>query len=432
MPTEHGPLAAWRAVATAAALALAAGTAGAQSSPWFVSGQVSHSSDDNLLRLADDQREPLGQSRSDTVNSLALIAGLDQAFGRQRLQSSLTLRDNKFDRNSRFDNQSYSGSLSLEWATAGRVSGELSASRARALSTFNADGIGVLTQRNDETTESLNAIVSVGLVTEWSLELGAGQRRVRNSLDLASVRARDLDQDNAVVGLAWRPSAALETTLSLRETRGRYPTFRVIEGEVIDDPFSQRGADLAVRWRPAGSSQFEARIGNSGTRFGRGGDRDFDGLSASLAWGWRASGKLGLNTRLSRERGQDNYPTAIRVPVGFFFIELPALQTDLRTSDTLRTQADWAATAKVAVTASLQFTRRDVDSRLATEFDPALGRQAQGVDDTTIAALGLRWQPNRWSLLGCDLRHEQRRADGRVTTGLEANSVNCYAQATIR
>ena len=361
--------------------------AAAQSSPWFVSGQLSHTTDDNLLRLADDQREPAGQSRSDTVSSTALIAGLDQFFGRQRLQSSLTLRDNKFDNNSRFDNQSYSGSLNLEWATLGRLSGELSASRSRALSTFNADGIGVLTQRNDETTENLNAVVSVGLVTEWSLELGAGQRRVRNSLDLPTVRARDLDQDNAVVGLAWRP---------------------------------------------AGNSQFEARIGNARTRYGRGGDRDFDGLSASLAWGWRASGKLGVNTRLSRDKGQDNYPTLIRVPVGFFFIELPALQTDLRTSDTLRTQFDWAATAKLAVTTSLQFTRRDVTSRLATEFDPALGREAQGVDDTTIAALGLRWQPNRWSVLGCDLRHEQRRADGRVTTGLEANSVNCYVQATIR
>lgn len=423
-----------RAAAAALALLLAGGGGGAaaQTSPWYLSGLVSFTHDDNLLRLVEGQLAPEGQSRSDGVTSVALIAGLDQPIGRQRLRGDLTLRDNRFDRNSLFDNQSYSGSLSLDWSTVGRVSGQLALGSSRALSAFNDERIGPLTQRNYETTERIDASLSLGLVTEWSLELGAGTRRVRNSLDLEALRSRDLDQDNAALGLAWRPGAALDLQLSLRETRGRFPTFRVIDGEVLDDPFSQRGAELAVRWRPAGDSQFEARIGSARTRYGRGGDRDFDSVGGGLVWGWRVSGKLNMNTRLARDKGQDNFPTLARIPVGPFIFLEPALQSDLRSTDTLRTQLDWAATAKIAVSTSLQLARRDVTTRVRTSADGVLRGEAQGVDATTTFTLGLRWTPVRWSLLGCDLRHDRRRADGRVTNGLEANSLSCYAQATMR
>lgn len=428
MRTERLP----QALALAALLALA-GPAAAQSSPWYVSGLFTATHDDNLLRLGDNQQPLPGQSRSDTVTSTALIAGLDQLISRQRVQASLTLRDNRFDRNERYDNQSYSGGISLDWSTVNRISGQLSVGRSRALSTFNADVIGLLAQKNYETTEGVNASVSFGLVTEWSLELSGGVRRVRNSIDVASVQAQNLDQDNAAIGLAWRPGGSTETTLSLREVRGRFPTFRALSGgDFEDDRFTQRGVDLAVRWLPTGASQLEARIGTGETTYERGGDRDFDSINGSLGWIWRPTGKLTLNTRLAREKGQDNYPTFVRVPIGFFFFDVPAVQSDLRTIDTLRLQADWAATAKVAVSSSVQLTRRDVDSRTRSVFDGVLRRLAEGTDDTTIITLGGRWSPQRWSLFGCDLRHETRRATGNVTIGLQGLSLSCYAQATLR
>ncbi len=427
MRTEHTP----RAWVFATLLALAGGAA-AQTSPWYVSGLLTTTHDDNLLRLGNNQEPLAGQSRSDTVTSTALIAGLDQLISRQRLQASVTLRDNRFARNDRYDNESYSGGVSLDWSTINRISGQLSAGRSRALSTFNADVIGLLPQKNFETTEGVNASVSFGLVTEWSLELSGGMRRVRNSIDVASVQAQNLDQDNAAIGLAWRPGGKLETTLSLREVRGRFPTFRLVDGVFEDDRFTQRGVDLAVRWLPSGASQIEARIGTGETQYERGGDRDFDSINGSLGWVWRPTGKLTLNTRLAREKGQDNYPTFVRVPIGFFFFDLPSVQSDLRTIDTLRLQADWAATAKVAVSSSVQQTRRDVDSRTRSVFDGVLRRLAEGTDDTTIVTLGGRWSPQRWSLFGCDLRHETRRATGNVTVGLKGLSLSCYAQATLR
>jgi hypothetical protein len=408
------------------------GPAAAQVSPWYVSGALSLTHDDNLLRLGETQTALPGQSRSDTLTSTSLTAGLDQPFGRQRVQASLGLRDNRFARNDRYDNQSYSGSASLDWSTVNRISGQVGIGRSRALSTFNADVIGLLAQRNFETSEGLNASVSFGLVTAWSLELSAGHRRVRNSIDVASVQAQNLDQDNAAVGVAWRPGAALETTLAVREVRGRFPTFRQVAGSFEDDAFTQRGVDLGARWQVSGSSLIDARIGTGQTQYLRGGDRDFDSISGSLGWNWRATGKLSLNTRLAREKGQDNYPTFVRVPLGFFFVDAPAVQSDLRTIDTLRAQLDWAATAKMAVSSSVQLTRRDVASRTRTVFDGVLRGEAVGTDETTIMTLGARWAPYRWSLLGCDLRHETRRSSGNVTSGLKGTSLGCYAQATMR
>ena len=348
------------------------------------------------------------------------------------MQAALTLRDNRFDRNDRFDNQSYSGNLSLDWSTVNRISGQLALGSSRALSTFNADVIGLLAQKNFVTTDGINASISVGLITQWSLEASVGRRQVRNSIDQASVQAQNLDQDDYAVGVAWRPGGSLETTLGLREVRGRFPTFRLVGDSFEEDAFTQRGVDLGLRWRPTGASQFEARLGTGQTQYEQGGDRDFDSINSALVWNWRPTGKLSLSTRLAREKGQDNYPTFVRVPVGFFFVSAPAVQSDLRTLDSLRTQLDWSATAKVAVSTSLQTTRRDVSSRTRTVFDGVLRGQSAGIDETTILTFGARWAPTLWALLGCDLRQEQRRADGNATSNLKGTSLGCYAQVTMR
>jgi hypothetical protein len=419
-------------VALAALLALAGSSALAQTSPWFVGCLLTITHDDNLLRLGEGQPPLAGQSRSDAVRSAALIGGLDQSFGRQRLQANLTLRQNRFDRNDRFDNESYSGSLALEWATVNGLSGQLGASRSRALSTFNAEVVGLLAQRNFETTEAADATLRLGLVTAWSLELTGATRRTRNSLDQPTVQAQNLDQDSAAFGVAWRPGSAFGATLSARESRGRYPTFRSVNGRFEDDRFEQHGVELSAGWQPSGASRLEARIGIGQTQYPRGGDRDFDSVSGSLNGTWRPTGKLTATTGLSRERGQDNYPTFVRAPVGFFLVELPAVQANLRTTDTLRAQLEWAASAKLGVSTAVQYARRDVNARTRTVLDDVLRFSADGVDQTIIVTLGGRWSATRWAQLGCDLRHEKRRATGNVTAGLTGTSLSCSLQATLR
>jgi hypothetical protein len=426
----------------AALVCLCTGSAWAQSSPWYIAGSASVSHDSNLLRLGDNQPAGAGASKADTLLSTALVGGLNQHLGRQQLGANLSVRDNRFSRNSRYNNQSYSGSVGLDWSTVNRISGSVSAGAARNLSTFNADGVGLLSEKNLETTKSVNGSVSIGLVTEYSAELSAGHREVRNSLDVESVRARDLNQDDVSAGLAWRPSNAFNVSAALHEVRGVFPTFRAVaSGGTASDRFRQQGVDLVASVQPTGASSFDLRLSSANTRYRADSRRDFSGLNGSVGWLWQATGKLRLNSRLARDKGQDNYPSTQLLLVEVFDAQgnpglvraiLPVTLSDRRTVSTARVQADWDFTSRIAVSSSLQWSRRTVTRDTLVPVNAVEPGSIDGTDTTTIVTLGARWVPQRSTLVGCDLRAEQRRATGLLTANLSGNSISCYAQLTIQ
>lgn len=414
------------ALAALAALALAASPAMAQSSPWYLGASTALSHDSNLLRLGDNQPPGNGESRSDTLLSTALVGGLNQGIGRQRVTASLTLRDNRFDHNTKYDNQSYNGALGLEWSTVERVSGSLTAGASRNLSTFNADVLGLLPEKNFETTQGLNASLSIGLVTQYSLELGAGHRQVRNSLDIESVQARNYNQDEWSVGVVWRPLGSFSLTSALRGVQGEFPKFSPTATGFDTDKFRQQRLELVAALQPTGASTLDARLSFGETKYVVNTQRDFSNVSGSLGWQWQASGKLRLNTRLSRDEGQDNYATR----VGLLRVTI----NDRRVISTLRLQADWDVAAKLALSSSLQQARRQVNRDTLANLSTgtlSLGLD-NGTDTTTIFTFGARWSLWRNAVLGCDARAEKRRATGTITTGLSGNSLNCYGQITIQ
>ncbi len=413
---------------------LLGGSAWAQSSPWYVGGLLSVTHESNLLRLADEQSPVAGESRSDVVLGTALIGGINQPIGRQRVVGSLTLRDNRYERNSRYNNQSYNGSLGLDWSSAQRISGTVAVSTARSLSLFNPDGIGQLGAKNLETTQAANASLSVGLVTEYSLELGGGTRRARNSLDDARVQARDSDQSHAWVGLSWRPGGALSLSLVQRQTNAEYPRLITSAAGLSADRYRQAQSEAAAIWQASGASQLELRLNRASTRYVVNEVRNFSSTNGALGWAWQSTAKLRLATRLSRDNALDTYPTSSAgfiqgIPV---VGTLPINFSDARAINTLRLQADWEASAKLAAVSSLQHTRRHLrrDTFVPAPFDAVA--PLDSTDATTIFILGGRWTPLRNALLGCDLTHEKRRANGALSTNLNAAGLNCYGQMTLQ
>ena len=424
----------------AALLALWAHAACAQQSPWSVGGSLLWSHDANLLRLSDGQDPGAGDSRSDTVLSTAIVGGLNQNIGRQRVFGNLTLRDNRFERNSRYNNRSYNGALGLDWSTINRVSGTLSYSAARNLSTFNAEGVGLLTEKNLESTQALNVGVSVGIVTEYSLELGASRRQVRNSLQDERVLSRDLNLDSVSVGLAWRPTAAFSLTGALRNVKALYPTFRLVTsaspspnpgtnpGRYESDRYKQQQFDLVAALQPSGASTLDLRLSFGDTRYVVNEERNFSSVNGSVGWLWQATGKLRLTTRLARDKGQDNYPSS----VPFFFTSIPVTLSDSRVITTARVQADLDVSAKVGLNTSLQHAQRTLDrDTLALASTASLGTRS-GKDGTTLFTLGARWAPLRNALVGCDASHESRRASGDLTSNLRGATYGCYGQISLQ
>jgi hypothetical protein len=403
------------------ALALLTGGASAQSSPYFVSLSQSASHDSNLLRLGDGVSAPAGYSRSDNVLATSLTAGFDQGFGRQRGYGSIALRSTRFDANPVYDNESYSLAAGLDWSTIARISGTVNLGASRNLASFGLQELGLLGQRNFEDSRSADVALRVGIVTEWTAEATYGRREVSNTLDLPSVQSREFDSDAVSLGLRWRPAGATAIGLRWRGTTGRYPKFRRdAAGGFVEDRFRSDGTELNAELTPSGASRIALRIGSTRTRYDVNAARDFTGLTGSLEWSWRPTGKLAFVTSFSRTTGQDSTPTVI-----LFF---PATSDYSRVSRTLRLRTDWNVSAKALLYADVSRYERGLVRTFAVRSDTLEG--GTGEERGTSWALGARWLPWRWLALGCEFNDNRQTGSGALGVSISSGGASCFAQVT--
>ncbi len=414
-PPARMPLAAL----SLAGLSLAAPWAMADTSPYYIGASAAVTQQANLLRLGDNQATPVGYSRSDSITTGALLAGFDQLFGRQRARADLSLQDNRYRSNSIFNNHGYAGSAGLDWATVERISGRLEGSVNRSLSSFNNYfGLNVSTLRNMQTVAIANASATMGLVTEYSLLVNLGHRRVSNSLDLPQVRARDFNQDNASLGVQWMPRSSTQLGLALAQSVGHYPNYLPTATGYQADRFKQNSIDLTSSLKASGASNVDARVSYGKTHYDLNSPRDFTGVTGSLGWQWQPRSRVRLDTRLSRDTGQNAY--GLYDPFG-----LPATSDYSHVTNTLRFKGDYEVSGKLSATAGLQFTDRRVASTIQDPFFPSA---ASGKDRSTLLSAGARWAPLRSVLAGCDLSREQRSASGQIAFPLKDHSFSCFGQ----
>lgn len=410
------------ALALPATLVLA-GLTQAQTSPWFAGGMVNLGHESNLLRLAKGQVAPLGASKSDQLTSIALLAGLDERISRQRIFGNLALRDNRYADNRVYNNQGYTATLGVDWATAERLSGNLSGSASRQLSSFNLQEIGLLPEKNLEAVQSMDATLRLGLEGRLALEAGIGAQRVKNSLATAAVQARNYRQDTGSLGLRWRPSAASSLGLALRSTQGRYPQFRLgSDGQYQPDRYERRDIDVSATLEPSSASKLDLRLSSGKTEYDLATQRNYSGLTGTLGWGWQLSGKVALSTRLTRETGQDSYAVTT-------FFGTPGTTDYSRITDSLRVKADYSVSPKLDFSLAWVWADRDLARTQPSLFSTA---QAEGRERTQVLVLGARWKPLRSLSLGCDLSGEQRRGSGDLGSDLGAQAFNCFGQFTLQ
>ena len=403
------------AMATLAALAVVAALAAparAQDagSPYYVGVAQSFTNDSNILRLRDGQATPPGVSKSDTVSSTALVAGLDQRLGRGRLSGQAALRDNRFARNGQYDSTGYSLNLGLDWATVERVSGQVALSAGRTPRASVRDRFEQpIAGRNVETTQGVNARVSVGLVTQWSAELALAQSRLEYSAPAAAFREYELGSTS--VGVAWRPSAATRLSAGLARTRTDYPNL-LLTGDP-NDRRTRDSVELGAVWQPGGVSALDASISRGRTEHQRFGERDFSATYGSLGWTWRPTGKVTLRTRLSRDTGQDSDVLASAFS---------------RTTDQLRLDASYALSAKVSLTAAANSNRRTLQGTALQVSGVSGSENGHGLE------VGVRWVPLRSLSTGCTLGSERRGRNSNplLVDPFRSSTVSCFGQFVLQ
>lgn len=404
---------------------LLAPAAQAQSQPYYLGVSQSLGHESNLYRIGDLQVLPAGLSKSDTVSSTALFGGIDQAFGRQRLYGSASLRANRYQGNSGLNNEGYGLNLALDWATLERLSGTLSLGASQNLTQFNEiNNTGAIeTQRNIEQNQQLDAKVRLGVVTRYTAEATVGLRQRRFSA--ASYLRNEYDQTSGSLGLSYRPSDLLVLGVAARLTQVDYPRYRDLGAGAFEaDRLKRSDLDFTAYWQPTGNSSLNARLSPTHSSYDRNTEADFSGLTGSASWVWRATGKVKLTGLLSRDTGQS-----------YDAISQGILRTGTvdysRTTTAVKLMGDYDFSAKIALSAALTQANHD----LARIFNPSNGATVaeRGSDNSTTLGLGAKWSPTRSLQVGCDLSAEQRRSNNQVlSTTLSANSFSCFGQFVLQ
>jgi len=415
MPTLHRAR-----LTTLLVLAGAALPAAAETSPWYVGVSQAFTYDSNLYRI--DSATPLnpGLSRSDTISSTSLVGGLDQPIGRQRVFGTLQLSANRYFNNDDLNGASYSITGGMDWSTVERFSGNVNFSASQNQRQFNLDTAPgrVETQKNNESIEQIDAVFRAGVVTRLTLEAGLGYRQVGYSAD--AYAASEYDQTRGSLGVSYRPGIATFGA-AYRHAQSNYKD----NGTASFEDNTRDSLDLSVSWPASGNSSLYVRISPTQVKYDNFSERDFSGLTGALKWDWTPTGKLRTGTRLVYDIGQDSSFERFGGGANQF-----GTSTTGRTTTELRLNADYEATAKIALSTSLGYAHRNLDSRLnlpGQSFDTGTGS-----DDTTIFTLGARWSPTRSVQVGCEYGHDRRTASGGLTQAYTANTFNCFGQFVVQ
>jgi len=388
----------------------------AETSPYYIGASQTFSHDSNLLRLSDTQVAPDGFSKSDTISTTSLLAGIDQPFGRQRAYGNISLRANRLSNNETFNNEGYSLTGGLDWETIEHISGSIKATANRNLARFNTEDIGLVTKKNLETTQQIDATVRVGVVTAFTVEATAGHRSV--DYTAAEYQGREFRQDNISLGLRYRPSSATTLGVEVRDTKGKYPKFRQFtDGTFEADRFERRDLGFTAYVAPSDVSSFSGRVSFGKTDYEVATERSFSGATGYVSWNWKPTGKLRFDTRLTRDPGQDSY---------FFDSAISNATIEYsRVTTALRVRADYELSAKVGLNASVGASHRSLASTLFNSTQT-------GSDRSTNLALGALWTPTRSLQFGCDLSHDRRRGEQPLSSNLSDTTYSCYGQATLQ
>lgn len=388
-------------------LALLCATATAQTSPYYIGVAQTIAYESNLIRLRDNQALPAGLSKSDTVYSTALVAGVDQPFGRQRLFGTANFSNNRYSRNGDFNSSGYALRLGLDWQTIERVSGRASVSSDRTVRADVRDASDrFILRSNAETANQFDASVNVGLVTRLSAEATLQQRDVRYSA--AEAAFREYKQRSASLGLRYKPGSTTTWGLGLRQTRWDYPNLLVGVADT-NDRRVRNALDASLVWQPTGVSSYDIRLSSGKTEHRQFNSRDFSGVTGSAGWDWRPLAKLRFNTRLSRDSGQD----ADRVTTAY-----------TRTTDTLRVAADYALSAKIGMNLAVSAYNRQLDGR---------GQVVSGLsgrENGNSLTLGARWAPVRSTVVGCNVSADRLGGNSNPAqnSSFSATAFSCYGQ----
>lgn len=431
--------AAWPPVLAAVCAALAAGAARAQEkSPYYIGGSQSLTADSNVRKVP--------EGGGGLYSSTALLGGVDQRIGRQRVYGNANLAYNKYFNETSLDNTSYGVLAGLDWATVGSLSGNVNAGARRSLASLygndfqnngNANANG---NRNLATTTDFSASIAWGESGPISLfaNYGHGQTRFSAPESLNS----ESTTDSASAGAFYRLGPDIRLGAAYRATRVYIP-FGVLRSNAAvgstnpadfnDSTTNGRNLDLLFSWATTPRTGLDGRLSYTRQTNSQIGARDFSGLTGAISGRYMPTAKLAFNASIGRDVGSQlqSFTYSFGSPSGGIvpFGSINGVGENRTTTDTFTLGAVYEATAKINVKANLAFRHAKIASLVTVSGNSV---NQDGSENYRVASLGADWAIARAWSLGCLVSHETRTVSGPFNNGYSANIASCTVQITLR
>ena len=374
--------------------------------------------EDNLFRV--EEGTDLGPaSKHDLVHTYTAGIKLDKLYSMQRFQVDATFSENKYQENEFLDWKGFNYRAAWLWKITPRVSGTLLATRNENLNNF---GDFRRIDPNTGSTRNLSSIqtnerreftADVLLWGGWHLVGGVSEIESRNSQSFNEVG--DFTQDSAELGGRYVFRSGTEITLVRRESKGDFN--RPIEAlRQLDTGYDQSETEAKLDWRVTGKSHLTAKLGYIDREHENFRSRDYDGLTGLLAWRWMPTGKLLVNTAISRNLY--SFQESNAVGGGFFFAN--GYDYSYYVADTLTISPIWGITDKTSLRFRYDLSERDFRG----DVDPNGPTRRDIIQSMTLSA---EWQAMRTLLISAVARREDRKSD-REGFDYEADSIGVSAE----
>ncbi|MBA3588018.1 hypothetical protein [Methylibium sp.] len=399
--------------------------------PYYVQVSQTLSYDSNLFRAQRDED-------SDVISSTALTGGFDQQIGRQRVFGNAGVSGNVYQDNDQLNGLGYNLMLGLAWEAGSRLNGTARVRASQNQASF-ADYGSFSADRTGKNREQAN-------VLDLSAQYGrgvVGLEALANHTDISysdgGFSSRDRKSSTVGGGLRFRPGGPWSFGLTARFTEGEYPdTVDLNTGETVPDDYDRRDIDLTAQYQATGRSVLSARISHTDEEHDLVTARDFNGITGALNWVYAATGKTTVTTSLSRNTGTG---TGSRfLPDEFLAPSDPlapaptqtgtvSYLTDARRSDSLNVSANWEATAKIVVNASVGYSRDRYDTRFVEGADD----DSDSTGNTKSLRLAASYAISRAWSLGCGLAYYSRDTEISTSTGsFGYDATTAYCSAALR
>ncbi|HZT54871.1 MAG TPA: hypothetical protein VFA35_01490, partial [Burkholderiaceae bacterium] len=294
----------------------------------------------------------------------------------------------------------------------------------RSLAQFDGNGaaqVPITDQKNLVTVQQIGANLAWGGTGLLSVRGDYVHSRVRYSQ--AQQGSSDSSADSGSIGTYYNLGPDLTAGLALRLTRTEQEAVAGTPGSQTSSS-DGRNIDLSMNWRSTAQTGVNARLSWTHQTNAGGGNQDFNGLTGSVAATYAPTAKLAFSLGYSRDAGTNgtffNVPARIG-PSG----STPAttvLVQNSQVADSLSLGANYAATAKIGVTAGYTYRKSRIANLGGGDYD----------DKLKVASLGANWAIARAWGLGCSLSHEQRDTSATPAFASSANVIGCSAQFTLR